>query len=213
MFRFVIALFIIAPVLSKTCQKAGWFSCRNEYIEIDPSLYAIEDGAFKLSGITGVSFSGLRLKVIGDGAFIANKITSLTIPNSVTTIGDSAFGWNQITSLTILNGVTTIGEWAFSNNKITSLTIPNSVTTIGEWAFAWNKITSLTILNGVTTIGENAFYGNEITFACYEGDKPPYFGLLAFPFTKCPPKAKPVQEKYADKKAKQMTEEIIIEAD
>ncbi len=66
-----------------------------------------------------------------------NNLTSLTIPNSVTSIGDEAFyGCSGLTSVTIPNSVTSIGGSAFYNCRgLTSVTIPNSVTSIGTSAF------------------------------------------------------------------------------
>ena len=78
-------------------------------------------------------------RVICDGAFKnCNGLTSVTIPNSVTSIGYSAFrGCSSLTSVTIPNSVTSIGDRAFSDcSNLTSVTIPNSVTSIGGWAFA-----------------------------------------------------------------------------
>ena len=42
-------------------------------------------------------------------------LTSVTIPNSVTSIGNNAFSWcSDLTSVTIPNSVTSIGECAFA---------------------------------------------------------------------------------------------------
>ena len=89
-------------------------------------------------------------------------MTSLTIPNSVTSIGQEAFYYCVgLTSLTIPNSVTSIGEGAFrSCEGLTSLTIPNSVTSISAHTFSGCKsLTSVVIPNSVTYIGISAFEG------------------------------------------------------
>jgi hypothetical protein len=76
-----------------------------------------------------------------------SDLTSVTIPNSVTSIRVGAFANNPLTSLTIGNSVTTIGESAFANNRLTRVTIPNSVTSIGADAFSmggWKERVFLT---------------------------------------------------------------------
>ena len=62
------------------------------------------------------------------------QLTSLVIPDSVTTIGSEAFWDNQLTSVDIPDSVTSIGDYALKN-QLTSVVIPNSVTSIGEGAF------------------------------------------------------------------------------
>ena len=98
---------------------------------------------------------------IGLQAFYnCTSLTSITIPNSVTSIGTWAFAFcTSLTSITIPNSVTSIGEYAFSNCRgLASITIPNSVTSIGTWAFAYcTSLTSITIPNSVTSIEEYAF--------------------------------------------------------
>jgi hypothetical protein len=88
------------------------------------------------------------MKNIGDGSFIGCKaLTSVTIPNSVTSIDGYAFyGCKALASITIPNSVTSIGEYAFYQcSGLTSVTIPNSVTTIGDWAFGiCSHLTSIT---------------------------------------------------------------------
>ena len=77
--------------------------------------------------------------VIGASAFEGNNtITSITIPNSVTSIKDYAFrSCSGLTSITIPYSVTSIGEAAFDDcTALTNIVIPSSVTSIGEWAFA-----------------------------------------------------------------------------
>ena len=118
-------------------------------IEVDTSFV----GNFKINEKT---------RLIADGAFSeCLSLTSVTIPNSVTSIGDYVFyGCTSLTSVTIPNSVKWIGESAFEGCKsLTSVTIPNSVTSIGEGAFyKCSAITSVTIPNSVTTIGDLAFF-------------------------------------------------------
>ena len=91
---------------------------------------------------------------IGDYAFYACSMSSITIPNSVISIGDWAFYECNLAGVTIGSGVKTIGDWAFGYCSLITLTIPNSVTSIGDWAFGdcWD-LTTVTIGNGVTNIG------------------------------------------------------------
>ena len=100
---------------------------------------------------------------IGDSAFYdCSGLTSITIPNTVTSIGDYAFNHcSSLTSITIPNSVTSIGESAFYEcSSLAWVTIPNSVTSIGVVAFAGcSSLTSITIPNSVTSIGESAFWG------------------------------------------------------
>ena len=103
-------------------------------------------------------FTGLTN--IGNQAFNWSLLTSVIIPNSVTSIGEEAFSDCQyLTSVTIPNSVTTINRSAFREcYNLTSVTIPNSVATIGEGAFSYcYSLKSINIPNGVTSIESSAF--------------------------------------------------------
>ena len=99
---------------------------------------------------------------IGKYAFCdCTSLTSITIPDSVTSIGYAAlFNCSSLTSVTIPDSVTLIGGFAFKNcHSLTSVTIPDSVTSIGRAAFSLcTSLTSITIGDGVTSIGDGAFY-------------------------------------------------------
>ena len=111
------------------------------------------------------------------GAFYGcHNLTSITIPEGVTSIGSSAFeGCSSLTSITIPEGVTSIGSYAFSGcRSLTSITIPESVTSIGSRAFYdCSSLTSITIPEGVTSIGYHAFFGcSSLTIYCEAASKP-----------------------------------------
>ena len=124
--------------------------------------YAIGDNAFKNSAITSITIPQ-GVTSIGNHAFSDCKnLISINIPKSVTSIGDYAFfGCAKLSSATIPEGVANIGIGAFCLcSKLTSITIPESVTSIGDRAFRdCSYLTSITIPESVTSIGENVFFG------------------------------------------------------
>ena len=95
-------------------------------------------------------------------AQVAREITSVSLPDGLTSIGSTAFlGCSSLTSVTLPNSVTSIGYRAFYDcTSLTSITIPNSVTSIGNDAFeSCSSLTSVTIGNSVESIGNDAFEG------------------------------------------------------
>lgn len=115
---------------------------------------------------------------IGTGAFFnCTGLTSVNIPASVTSIGYDAF--SECTGLTTVtfgenSKLTSIGDDAFYNcNSLTEITIPNRVTNIGKYAFELcSNLTAVTIPASVTIISDYAFNGcSSLTNITYEGTK------------------------------------------
>jgi hypothetical protein len=99
------------------------------------------------------------LTSIANAAFASSGLTSITIPNSVTNIGTYAFiGCTALTSITLGSGLTSIDDGVFANCGLTSITIPNSITSIGFQPFnGCFNLTSIIIPNSIISIGSNAF--------------------------------------------------------
>ncbi|MBE6850256.1 MAG: leucine-rich repeat domain-containing protein, partial [Ruminococcus sp.] len=87
---------------------------------------------------------GAAVTAIGANAFYNNdKLTSVTIPETVTTIGEKTF---------------------YSCSSLTSVNIPGSVTTIGGNAFSkCSLLTEVTLNEGLKQLGYNAFSETGIT--------------------------------------------------
>ena len=127
------------------------------------------DVEYTLTSIGSYSFSRWLTSVeipnsvtsISDYAFYdCYDLGSVEIPNSVTSIGNYAFYYCMgMTSVEIPNSVTSIGIYAFSNcSRLTSVVIPNSVPFIRYHVFSdCSGMTSVEIPNSVTWIGEYAF--------------------------------------------------------
>ena len=85
------------------------------------------------------TINGVTVTAIGDGAFVASNIMSVTIPNSVTSIGDYAFLANNLTSVTFSDSVTVIGKNAFSNNKLFAVSFLGDRPSLASDSFFGNR--------------------------------------------------------------------------
>ena len=118
-----------------------------------------------------------NITTIGSKAFFTisefegyNKISSVTIPNSVKIIGDKAFkGCVNIKTIKIPPELETINNSAFSGCKdLNSIIIPENVKNIGDFVFENTGIKSIVFQNSDIHIGKGCFSGcdnlNSINF-------------------------------------------------
>ena len=106
--------------------------------------------------VDGVLFNKEKTILI---QYPAGKQGAYTIPDGVTDFGQAFYYCSGLTSLTIPEGITSIESTAFVYcTAMTSISIPNSVTSIGESAFAASGLETISIPEGVTSLGENVFY-------------------------------------------------------
>lgn len=104
--------------------------------------------------------NGYKVEAIMEGAFTyCKKLTSVYVPDGVTSIGDRAFQYcDGLESVHLGNDVTWLGEFCFSDcPKLATINFPNSLETIGRGCFEGAALTSLVFGDNLKEMGEVCF--------------------------------------------------------
>lgn len=112
------------------------------------------------------TIDGFEVKIIGTRAFEGQGLTSVHIPDSVTTIWQAAFYGNQFTEIIIPNGVEVIGWKSFEHNpQLESVIIGSNVSSILSEAFYSSQLTNISFLGNRPEINWSAIrFGENVNF-------------------------------------------------
>ena len=136
--------------------------------------YEINDSSVAITKYTGSAetvtipskIAGYRVAYIDQYAFYAcTNLSSIVIPNSVTTIGWGAFSsCTSLSSVIIQRGIISIGGDAFYGcSSLSNITIPDSVTEIYDGAFSKTK--------WFDNQSDGVVYAGKVAYT-YKGDMP-----------------------------------------
>ncbi len=131
----------------------------NEGLEI------INQAAFRNSSLEKINLPS-TLIIIGKQAFYKTKITSLIVPDGVTSIQSYSFyGCTALNTVVFGKRVNHIDESAFYNcSSITEIVIPETISRLGDYSFRGCTSLKKVFVPKATFLGENTFYGcNDLT--------------------------------------------------
>ena len=165
-----------------------WYGT-TDYVETENYQFGIKiDGSYIITKYLGSEtevfvpseIDNTAVSEIGRYSFAGkNRITKLTIPNTVYKIGNYAFyKCSFLNDVTLSPYLKEIGEWAFSNcSRLNQIVIPKSVTKIGKRAFE-SCSSNLKIFCEVSS--RPSGYWDEYGYYWYGSGKPYYAGQWAY---------------------------------
>jgi hypothetical protein len=184
---------IAIPNSVTTVGMSAFGDCPNiSTVTVGPNLQFDQNQGQGLGAIFGSSNNITHL-IYAEGTqktyplWSALKISTVTLPSTLTNITDGSLNSPNLTNVSIPDGVLSIGYGAFQQSGLVNVVIPNSVTNIGGSAFGWctnlqsvvlpsslsriqngtftgcKNLFSITIPPTVTHIEDSAFWGSGLT--------------------------------------------------
>ena len=163
----------IGETIFEGCDNLWNITVSKTYPNLDPyrnriKEYLIPEGTTEIEDHQFEGYSGLSSIVIPNSVSSIGQmafynclfLNELIIPDSVTTIAPKAFiDCHYLTSITIPDSVTSLGAEAFKTcTRLTSVTLSANLTSIEDSLFSGcHQLNSVYIPEGITKIGRNAF--------------------------------------------------------
>jgi len=147
------------------------------------SVTTIGESAFKGSAVTSVSMPEGITSIDYNAFSGCQNLETVALPESLTIFGFRAFeSCKLLKTIKIPSGVTAIpGSCFYFCSSLESVTIPEGVMTIGQYAFFGCNLKELTLPSTVTMIGSRAFVSdNRFQSITCNATTPPSLGENAF---------------------------------
>lgn len=158
-----IALFASIQLYAFTIDNLSYQILGGDSVAVSQSYMTVDATTGDIIIPETITYNDITYRVVKVRSFFACQgITSVSLPNTITTIESAAFsGCTSMASVNIPNSVITIEESAFRDcSSLSSIIIGTNVKTIGEKAFRnCSNIGSITIGDSVKSIGTEAFWG------------------------------------------------------
>lgn len=130
------------------------------YNGTDYTVTSVRNEAFWRAGITSIILPNSITSLGWDSFRSCRSLKSITLPDGITELGDNCFyGCSSLTSITLPEGITSLGESCFAGcSSLASINLPESITSLGSSCFyGCSSLTSITLPEGITSLGERCF--------------------------------------------------------
>ena len=90
-----------------------------------------------------------------DALFLTKALTSVILPNSITSLGDYAFSRSGILSIVLPDSITSLGRYVFCEcAQLESVTLSNSITTLEDDTFRESGLRSIVLPDSLRLIAK-----------------------------------------------------------
>lgn len=129
-----------------------YFRYNTETNVVVPSTITYKNNVYTVVGLNGVYID------------YNDKITSISLPNTLQTIGEGCFAGMSIKEIEIPKSVTNIGRWAFQRcTNLEQMIWPSNISTIPQGAFMeCTSLQAIELPEGLKSIGINALIATNI---------------------------------------------------